>query len=152
MLTCLVYASEATVPFGDADLLDLLRRSRENNGRLGIGGLLLYMKGSFMQALEGERETVLPLYERIRRDPRHGRVTTLIRFTMEERAFADWSMAFTDMDRLSEADREGFSPFLEPSFTDRTYVERPHQAIRLLQRFKERMVEGGTRPLADWWY
>lgn len=152
MLTCLVYASKAAAPFGETELLDLLRRSRADNGRAGIGGLLLYMNGSFMQALEGERAQVMPLYDRIRQDRRHERVTTLIRFTMEARAFPDWSMAFTDMDRLPPEERGRLGGFLETSFMDATYAEHPHRAIRLLHRFKETMMEGGGRPPVDWWY
>ncbi|HSK38858.1 MAG TPA: BLUF domain-containing protein [Arenibaculum sp.] len=151
MLTCLVYGSTAVAPLTEDELLELLRRSRRDNQAADITGLLLYMGGSFMQALEGDRQAVQDLYERIRRDRRHTGVTTLIRFSVPGRAFSDWSMAFGDMDRLRAEDRAGFSSFLEPSFTDPAYVEGPHRAVKLLERFRDTMMKKAAPPV-QWWY
>ncbi|WP_207485923.1 BLUF domain-containing protein [Arenibaculum pallidiluteum] len=143
MEMCLVYVSAATRPMGEDDLLALLRQSRRNNERTGVTGLLLYMEGRFMQALEGEQDTVLALYRRIAMDARHRGVTTLIKFAIPARSFPDWSMGFADIDGIQAEDRAGFSPFLLPSFDDRAYADSPHQAIRLLQRFRDRLGPGG---------
>ena len=53
----LVYASRAAQPFTDAELVELLTRSRQKNDRLDVTGMLLYHDGSFIQALEGNRES-----------------------------------------------------------------------------------------------
>lgn len=141
MLMCLVYVSAASKPMDEGDLLELLRQSRRNNERDGVSGLLLYAGGRFMQALEGEQETVLALYRRIAMDARHARVTTLIKFAIPERSFAEWSMGFANIDAIETEDRTGFSPFLRPTLDDPAYLDSPHQAVRLLQRFKEAMAE-----------
>lgn len=143
MLMCLVYVSRAVRPMDEEALLVLLRQSRRDNECAGITGLLLYMGGCFMQALEGEREAVLSLYGRIAADPRHEQVTTLIKFAIPARHFPDWSMGFADIDKVAAEDRAGFSPFLHASLDDRSYRDSPHQAMRLLERFRERM---GPRP------
>src|ERR1700734_2023146 len=67
----LLYLSEGSVPFSQADLRELLRKANENNSKLGITGLLLFKGENFLQVLEGERETVLALYKKITQDPRH---------------------------------------------------------------------------------
>ncbi len=139
MLMCLVYVSAAVKPFDEDALVELLRKSRSNNEREDVTGLLLYMDGKFMQALEGEQETVLALYRRIAMDDRHTKVTTLIKFAIPARSFPEWSMGFANIDKIEAENRAGFSPFLLPSFEDRSYFDTPHQAVRLLQRFKETM-------------
>lgn len=63
----LVYVSSAVVPFSKAELLSLLTKSRENNSKVGLTGLLIYKDGSFMQVLEGEETAVLATHERIAR-------------------------------------------------------------------------------------
>ena len=47
----IVYVSSATRPFQEAELQDLLLKARENNARLGVTGMLLYIGGNFMQLL-----------------------------------------------------------------------------------------------------
>ncbi len=140
-LLCLVYISRAVRPMGDGDLLDLLRQCRANNIATGVSGLLLYRDGRFMQALEGPRPAVMDLYARVMRDPRHADVTTLIKFKAQDRAFDGWSMGFANVDRIPEADRPGYSPFLEQDFSPSTWLAAPHQAFRLLQSFREAGLE-----------
>jgi len=144
MEICLVYVSAAAGPMGRADLLGLLRQSRRDNLKAGITGLLLHMDGRFMQALEGEQERVLALYRRIAVDARHARVTTLIKFAIPARAFPDWTMGFADIDGIRAEDRAGFSPFLQPSFDAAAYAGSPHQAVRLLERFRDVMSARGA--------
>lgn len=136
-LLCLVYISRAVRPMDDDDLLDLLRQCRANNAVSGVSGLLLYRGGRFMQALEGPRATVMDLYARVMRDPRHAEVTTLIKFKVPDRAFDGWTMGFANVDRIPEADRAGFNPFLEQDFSPASWLGAPHQAFRLLQAFRE---------------
>jgi hypothetical protein len=94
----LVYSSVAAKPFSRAELLDLLQHAREKNARLGITGILLYKKGSFMQALEGEESAVRALYAAIRTDPRHRQVVTLADLPIAQPRFSDWSMGFENLD------------------------------------------------------
>jgi hypothetical protein len=74
----LVYVSRSTENFNPRHLLEMLLVFRAENLRLNLTGLLLYKNGNFMQLLEGEQTVVLELYGKIRHDPRHTNVITLI--------------------------------------------------------------------------
>jgi hypothetical protein len=69
-----------------------LDECRRNNAAAGITGMLLYHKGSFFQVLEGERNVVEALYEKILEDNRHKRTTRIIFEPIKERAFGEWTM------------------------------------------------------------
>jgi hypothetical protein len=60
-----VYSSTATKAFTQAELLELLKRSREKNSLAGLTGMLLYKNGDFMQVLEGPNQAVHSLIETI---------------------------------------------------------------------------------------
>lgn len=111
----LIYVSAATVPFTERELASLLLRARFNNQRLGVSGLLVHHAGSFFQVLEGEPDTVQTLYERIALDKRHTRVLTLVRGSVGQRAFGDWSMGFV-ADHPQLKDLTGFNDFLQRGF------------------------------------
>src|SRR5664280_1829405 len=67
----LIYSSEATPGLAAAELEEMLAESRIRNQVYGITGVLLFVEGAFLQILEGEKDDVLGLMERIQRDPRH---------------------------------------------------------------------------------
>ena len=112
MLHQLIYLSHATKLYSDAELVRILEKSRSNNARLWITGLLLYHEGSVIQVLEGENDTVHSLYKRICHDSRHGGIILLIDGAIERRSFPDWSLGFRQLsaDDLSK---------LHPSARDR---------------------------------
>jgi len=58
------YISKATQSMSEDDLEEILRISRENNGRLGITGMLLYGNNTFVQILEGEEKAVNELIDK----------------------------------------------------------------------------------------
>jgi hypothetical protein len=136
-LISLVYLSEAVVPFSKRDLTELLTKSRENNSTLGVTGMLLYKKGNFLQALEGEREKVLELYKKIARDFRHRRVTSLSSAKVTQREFPDWSMGFHDLSSAEAIKTPGFTAFLETNLSVIDFASEPGRAKKLLLLFKE---------------
>ena len=91
---CLVYFSSSTTPFDEQALSVILQQSRLNNARLGITGVLLYVRGSIIQVLEGEKQAVDALYERITRDPRHTRITCALSRPIASRQFGEWHMGY----------------------------------------------------------
>ena len=96
----LSYVSSATRPMTAAELLTILQQCYGHNPLHDVTGLLLYGKGTFLQALEGDEAIVASLYEKIKRDTRHTEVTCLSRKTIARRSFPGWSMGFR---RLSDA-------------------------------------------------
>ena len=135
----LIYASSAVRPFSEADLSTLLMRARANNQALGVSGMLLYDKGSFLQVLEGEAPVVRTLFARIGRDERHTRVVVLLESFVEQRGFADWKMGFVSVDRLRAAGTPGFDDFLDASVSRSTLAaaaSTPSKARAILLGFR----------------
>lgn len=92
-----IYTSSAQeTPDGEA-LKRILAQSRRNNAPLDITGMLLHTAGSFFQILEGAPEAVDQLFARISADPRHHRITTIIREPIPRRSFPDWTMGFAEI-------------------------------------------------------
>ena len=106
----LVYISAAITEFDADDLQELLNRARQNNSRIGVTGLLLYVGGNILQILEGEEAIVQSLYNQISRDPRHRRLMKLFEGPINERQFGRWSMALANPALLGpQGDVEGLS-------------------------------------------
>ncbi len=78
-----------------AELQSILASARANNARIGITGALLYNAGNFAQVLEGPLPSIERIFEVIQRDPRHSEVVVVQSGPVSERAFPEWSMAFS---------------------------------------------------------
>lgn len=129
-----IYASKASRGFDEHAIPALLEGARRNNSRKNITGMLLYVEGNFFQILEGEESAVESVFEVIRRDSRHGRVTQIIREPIAERAFSEWTMGFANLDFGDVKARIGENDF----FTDATCLEQlsPGRARKLLDAFR----------------
>ena len=132
----LVYVSVAAEKVSKDDLLEILARSRTNNAEAGITGMLLYKDGNYMQVLEGDEKAVRDLYARIRRDPRHLGIVTLVEGRRDNRCFGDWSMGFQDLSSPEARDVPGYSEFLNTPLTAEEFSSDPGQCERLLWAFK----------------
>jgi hypothetical protein len=82
----------------------ILTRSRERNRISDVTGALLVTPAGFAQVLEGPRDVVEPLFERICVDPRHTDVTVLSFTPTERRTFPDWPMGFSGQHLHAEPD------------------------------------------------
>ncbi len=126
-----LYVSSAAELLSDAQLDELLETSRAHNEASGVTGLLLYVRGSFIQLLEGDREAVATTCARIAADPRHRGMITLLEGDCAQRDFPTWTMGFP---RVDEARLPGYSDFLrqaaDPAATQSA-------ARKLLEFFKE---------------
>ena len=130
----LVYASAATRDMSPEELATILETARRNNREAGVTGMLLYHEGSFLQALEGEREVVESIYERIEEDPRHTDAMILFRGVVEERSFERWSMGFYRSAEFGTP--PGLNEFLQRGFRGTREEEGPI-ARKLLEQFRE---------------
>ncbi len=100
----LIYVSRTNLPLSQESLDTLLRKSRSSNRSAGISGYLIYQDGCFMQILEGQRDTLHKLFDRIKTDPRHGDVRLVMEGPIQHRVFSDWGMTLRDL----SASAEGF--------------------------------------------
>jgi len=103
MLVRLLYASRAKAPLTPEVIEQILQVSRKNNPPAGITGLLCHSGDIFMQVLEGGRDAVNVLYNRIAGDARHTDVVLLRYEEIAERRFASWSMGQVNLARVNPA-------------------------------------------------
>jgi len=120
-------------------LIELLEVCRRNNEAAQITGMLLYKGGNFIQVLEGEREAVRSVYERINLDPRHRGVLRLLEQTVEQRQFPNWSMGFATPDDLPAELQQNFSTLLQDGRSVKGYRDSPQRAWKLLLGFRDLM-------------
>jgi len=93
----LIYKSIETVVFTDAELKRLLWSSRLRNAEAGVTGMLIYDRGTFLQALEGEAASMYSIFSRIEQDYRHSDIAILLwDRAAGSRAFGQCSMGYAD--------------------------------------------------------
>lgn len=90
----LIYSSIESRAMDTDDLRDIVKKAVSANKAIDVTGLLLYVDGFILQLLEGEKEIVLNLYQKIKKDPRHYDVETILEIERGKRMFPDWSMGF----------------------------------------------------------
>lgn len=115
MLVRLLYASRAESVA--SEVIDaILAQSRAHNPAQGITGVLCHGGDVFMQLLEGGREPVTQLYNRIAGDPRHEGVMLLHYEEIAERRFANWTMGQVNLARINPSIVIKYSerPVLDP--------------------------------------
>jgi hypothetical protein len=105
MLVRLLYASRAAESVNADALAAIVKRSKEHNPRVGVTGVLCFCTNAhvFLQVLEGGRDAVSALYNRIAQDPRHRDVALLSYEEIGERNFSSWSMGQVNMSKLNPA-------------------------------------------------
>jgi len=133
----IIYASAATRPIEEDELLGMLKRAREKNTRLGVTGMLLHCDGSFIQALEGPKAQVMDLISVIRKDIRHNRIAVLFEGPIKNRSFSQWSMGFNRPSQEELASIEGYTPYLDLGDDPKTIQNYSSVAIKLLAAFRE---------------
>ena len=133
----LIYTSVAESPMSGAELVDLLEKARSHNTKQGIGGVLLYGQGRFIQVLEGERVKVEALYDRITQDPRHDFVRTAMAREVAEREFPAWSMGFRDLTNKLLAQHPQVRYFFDEHFDSHAFGQDGSPARFLLLAFRD---------------
>lgn len=139
-LLTVLYSSNATHPFDDDELGELLAQCRASNSRNDLTGMLLYRRGRFVQILEGPEQTVRDLLETIRSDERHTDVRVLIEEPISARAFADWTMGYQSVAEPTEPAPAGFRDTFDDldGTTDATATLRAARELSLWFRVRAR--------------
>jgi hypothetical protein len=101
MLVRLLYASRVDRPISPELVDSILTQSRTHNPAEGITGTLCFGGNIFMQVLEGGRDAVNTLYNRIVRDNRHDHIVMLHYEEVSERRFSGWTMGSVNLDRIN---------------------------------------------------
>jgi hypothetical protein len=133
----IIYVSTAARLFEPADLLGFLQRTRECYAQAGITGMLLYKDGQLMQVLEGPERVVKETFSRISQRPDHYGIMVLVKEHIQQRQFADWSMAFPNPNFPEGQSVPGYSNFLNTPQTDTDLNSIQSRYDRLLHLFKQ---------------
>ena len=110
-LKSIIYISKSTKEVTHPLLDSILQTSRLNNRRTGITGMLVVRHGRFLQLLEGSKEAVELLFDKIRNDPRHRQVQVLGACETSERITPAWDMALVAAESNPESTEQILSLF-----------------------------------------
>ncbi len=141
----LIYLSFFSHPLSTAELEEILAVSRRNNEALGITGLLIVKGHAFLQALEGEKAAVYKLYEKIKQDSRHHDVMKISEENIQQRAFANWSMGFKNLDDFSPIESDKLVNLTEVDLQDASFSQKRSEIHDLFQQFVN--IEKPVSPL-----
>jgi len=130
------YASTETRPFSGVELRRLLESARSNNQELDLTGLLLHRQNCFFQVLEGGKDAVESLFQKIQLDNRHHRVELLFEGDVDEREFVDWRMGFVQLDDIDASQLPGFTNYLERNLEPRQLFNELSKTQRLMSLFR----------------
>jgi hypothetical protein len=115
-LVRLIYASRATGGVVSGEMATaIVAKSIQNNRVSDITGLLIVGGDRFMQVMEGPAREVEETFARVKQDPRHTDLTTIIEGPGDKRLFRDWNMAHrqlgpADAGALNAVGLEAFTP------------------------------------------
>lgn len=104
----LIYLSKASTDINQSKIEDILSSSREFNAQNNLSGCLIYHNSQFLQLLEGQKEIVISLYEKIIKDNRHTNVKLVYESNITTRSFPEWKMAFIDLNNHTEIEQKMF--------------------------------------------
>lgn len=129
MLVRLLYASRSAAALTEPVVQSILEQSRRHNPARGITGILCTSGSTFVQVLEGSRDEVCELYNRLVGDPRHVELRILAFQEIAERRFAGWTMGEVDVARVNPAlllkysEKPGLDPFTCPASATMALLE-----------------------------
>ena len=91
-----LHVSQAAHTAFDMSDLDILKQGVSMNAKRGITGFLRREEGHFIQVLEGPRDNLIELLDKIMRDRRHFNMRIIDLRRIETREFPDWSFGYDD--------------------------------------------------------
>ena len=130
----LIYISTAVKLMTEADLVNILSNSRDNNKVKNITGMLLYGDGTFIQVLEGEQKDITDTYHIIEKDPRHKNHIVLADGELTKRNFPDWSIGYLSINSEDLKELEGY---INPANENFLATDNPHATITVLKTFAQ---------------
>jgi len=136
----LVYHSSEAYPLSAEDIEDILNKAREFNAKHQITGCLLYHEHEFLQILEGEKETIQALYQKIKTDNRHTDLIILSENKCSQRLCSDWSMAYFPLNKKEIKGLE-HELRLHNFLSFSKLIEKPTLAVKLFWRMAKVILE-----------
>ncbi|MCA6078708.1 BLUF domain-containing protein [Fulvivirga sedimenti] len=137
MLSYLVYVSQRNSTCTQEEIDKILAACERNNSHSDATGVLLYSDTKFVQYLEGNYKSIIALYDKIKKDPRHKNVVLVQMGQTEKRLFPSWQMGskkfsenkITFSTQLNEEDSAIFRNILDGR------EQTGNQSLSLIQNF-----------------
>jgi hypothetical protein len=121
-LVQIIYISRSTFESTDAinkiepNVVRILAKSRVNNRKNGLVGVLYFGDGAFFQCLEGDESAINTLFAKIENDPRHKDLKLISKKYISRLSFPDWAMKYAPLDEkmgkyLKDNGYQNFDPY-----------------------------------------
>jgi len=94
MVFQITYSSVAKPGLSIIEIEEIITQAKQYNSTHDITGCLIYNNGYFLQILEGEKQLVMILINKIKLDDRHDHFTILSEGETNLRTFKEWAMAY----------------------------------------------------------
>jgi len=142
MLYHIIYFSKAVRQMNEDDLVQLLKESKDWNDPHQLTGMLVYLQGGllsknegrFMQIIEGDKNEIDYIFEKIKKDSRHQQVTVLHYEPINERDFENWLMGFETVNAKPNEKVRGFFE-LDDSFLKSDEFVKSNMSLNFLKSF-----------------
>lgn len=95
----LLYTSVSPQGLDEDELIKIVMDAQRRNAELGVTGILAYCDREIMQIIEGDKDVILTLFEKIKSDPRHTLVNVFYQGEVAKRSFSDWTMESLMLDK-----------------------------------------------------
>jgi hypothetical protein len=95
-----LYTSQCSPEVNEEEVFKIIKHAQEKNTAQGITGMMLYVDDNFIQVLEGEKEQVKALYQKISMDQRHFAIKTVLEGFIPKRLFENWTMGLKILTKM----------------------------------------------------
>ena len=91
----------------------ILAKSRLNNRKNGLVGVLYFGDGCFFQCLEGSEVEIDKLYDKLLQDPRHNSLKLISRKQITHLSFTNWAIKYVPLENKLNAELKaaGYNKF-----------------------------------------
>ena len=97
MIYSLCYISTKRKDLTETDISEIIEKSMVNNSKNNISGILINYKNNFIQHIEGDPVLIYELFDHIKNDSRHEKISLLGYSPIEKRLFKKWHMTYKDL-------------------------------------------------------
>lgn len=132
----LLYRSFATEKFNIDNINQIIDSSNRNNGYWETTGMLFYRNGIFIQLIEGYKEKVYCLFDKIAKDPRHSNLRIFWEAKVTERSFPNYSMCFRNLEQIAGTNNKEYDFLLDNAFHTNTLNFNPNAGLKLFADLK----------------
>lgn len=136
----------------DPNVARILVKSRVNNRRNGLVGVLYFGDGCFLQCLEGEETAVDALYTLLQSDARHKNIKLLSRKSIASLSYTDWEMKYVPIAKeMGQLLAERGYPTFDPYRFDEPMIQKVMALLKttvdpVAMRKVDKLIEESAKP------